>query len=330
MFPYLPFLFHNITKNTQAGGQLGKFIVEELLRGGKHKVRALTRPDSTNKIPDGVEIKHIDYNDQSSLVAALEGQDALIITMSVMAPRDQHAKLVEAAAAANVPWILPNEWGGDEGTEAFNADTIIPAQKKVVQKQIEDLGKSSWIAIACSFWYEYSLAGGVDRYGFDLVNRTVTFFDDGKTSINTSTWPRTGRGVAKVLGLKILPDDENDTSLTLDKYRNNYVRLSSFYLNQKEMFESVLRASGTEEKDWKVTYVPVKKWFEDGREDMQKGNYLAFARVLYGRAFFPGDNPAKYGATKELDDEKLGLPEEDLDSWTKVALNMAKDGYFNQ
>ncbi|CAF1274666.1 unnamed protein product [Adineta steineri] len=95
------------------GGQVGKFIVDELLKIGKHKITAITREDSTSKMPPGVEVKKVNYDDPSSLVEALKGQEVLIITMAVTAPKEQQTKLIEAAAAANVPWVLPNEYGGD-------------------------------------------------------------------------------------------------------------------------------------------------------------------------------------------------------------------------
>ena len=50
-------------------------MLEEMLKNGKHKITAITRAGSTNKIVEGVHIKKVDYNDQSSLVEALEGQE---------------------------------------------------------------------------------------------------------------------------------------------------------------------------------------------------------------------------------------------------------------
>ena len=52
---------------------MGKFIVDELQKIGKHKTTVLTREDSTNKMPSGVEVKKVDYHDPSSLVDALKG-----------------------------------------------------------------------------------------------------------------------------------------------------------------------------------------------------------------------------------------------------------------
>jgi hypothetical protein len=174
------------------------------------------------------------------------------------------------------------------------------------------------------FWYEFSLAGGPERYGFDLRNQSVIFFDDGTARLDTSTWPQCGRAVANLLALKLLPDDENDKSPTLSQYRNKYAGISSFNINQKEMLESLMRVTGTKESNWKITHEPVKERYESGKAELQKGNRSGFARLLYSRVFFP-DTPGNLQATVGLDNEKLGLPKEDLDEFTKIAVQMSKD-----
>lgn len=57
------------------------------------------------------------------------------------------------------------------------------------RKTIVDLGKSSYIAVSTGFWYEWSLAIPAG-FGIDFANRAVTFFDEGRTKISTSTWPQ--------------------------------------------------------------------------------------------------------------------------------------------
>ncbi|KAF8946229.1 hypothetical protein BGZ46_005835, partial [Entomortierella lignicola] len=96
-----------------AGGRIGGHITQALLKTGKHKITAITRQGSANVVPAGVIVKKVDYNNQESLVEALKGHEVLIITMSVMAPPEEQTKLIDAAAAAGVPWVLPNEFGGD-------------------------------------------------------------------------------------------------------------------------------------------------------------------------------------------------------------------------
>lgn len=95
-----------------ATGTIGQHITEHLLKNGNFAVTALTRAESkaSDAIPDGVRVAKVDYGDQSTLVQALEGQDALVIAIRSQGWAIQ-AKLIDAAAEAKVSWILPNEYG---------------------------------------------------------------------------------------------------------------------------------------------------------------------------------------------------------------------------
>lgn len=267
----------------------------------------------------------VNYDDQNSLVQALEGQEVLIITMGVMAPPDQQSKLIEAAAAANVKWVFPNEWGFNTENAGLIRDIPHTGGKEVVRSQIEKLGKSSWIGITCNFWYEFSLGGTSDRYGFDFANRTLTFFDDGTTRINTSTWPQCGRAIASLLSRKVLPEDENDKSPTLSHFRNKMVYISSFNVNQEEMFESVMRVTGTSTDDWKISYEDTPGRYQSATEALKKGDRSGFARMMYTRLFYQ-DGSGNYEASRGLDNDALGLPKEDLDEYTKAAIEYAEQG----
>ena len=152
--------------------------------------------------------------------------------MSVFAPQDQQTKLIDAAAAAGVPWVLPNEFGGDPLNVEMGKDTFVGDRKTAYRQHIEELGKSSWIGVATGFWYEFSLGGGLDRYGFDFKNHSLTLLDHGKTKINTSTWSRVGRAVASLLSLKLLPDDKHDKSPYLASFKNRPLYISSFTISQ--------------------------------------------------------------------------------------------------
>lgn len=280
-------------------------------------------------MPSGVEVRKVNYDDKSSLVSALKGHDLFIITMGALAPAEMHTKLVEAAAEAEIPWVVPNEWGGKTNDDALNKDVIIGVGKKKEREYMEKLGLS-WISFVCGFWYEFSLSGGTERYGFDLNKRSVTWFDDGNVRLDTSTFPQVARAVANFLALKILPEDENDKSPTISHWRNNFVHFSSFTVSQKDMFESVLRVTGTKASDWEQKTVDVKQWYADGVARLQKGDTTGFGQLLYGRMFFP-DSPVDFDKQGiERDNEKLGLPKEDLDEFTKLAVEMAKDGYMEK
>jgi hypothetical protein len=285
-------------------------------------VTALTRPDSTNKLAPGVKAIHVNYDDETSLVSALQGQQFLIITMAVTAPGDTQSKLVRAAAKAGVPYVMPNWYGSDFTNEELGKAIRLGLTARAIVDEIESLGVSKWVMLACSFWYEFSLAGSAIRYGFDFDAKSVTFFDDGNTKIITSTWDQCGRAVAALLSLPELPVDENDKSPTVSQFGNGAVYISSFLISQKDMFESVKRVTGTTDADWKVSYEESAQRYQDGVEAMKKGDMRGFGKMLYTRVMFPnGDGDF----SDKLHNNLLGLPQEDLDERTKVAVEMAEN-----
>ncbi|KAK7747478.1 hypothetical protein SLS53_001733 [Cytospora paraplurivora] len=312
-----------------AGGRIGKYITEELLKTGKHSVKALTRQGSTNKLPEGVNTVSVNYDDEQSLVTALQGQQALIITMSATAPPDTQSKLIRAAAEAKVPYVFPNAWGHDIGNEELQKDTLF-SQFAEARKEIESLGTSKWTAVACGFWYEFSLGGTADRYGFEfgLDNRSVVFFDDGNAKINTSTWRQVGRGVAAFLSLRLLPEDENDTASAIENWANRILYISSFLVSQKDMFESVKRVTGTTDAEWKITYEDSEERYKRSVQDLHNGDWNGFVRLLYTRVFY-SNGDGNYETRKGLANESLGLPKEDLDEATREAIRLSVTGEWS-
>lgn len=110
--------------------------------------------------------------------------------MSVTAPRGTTSKLLRAAAKAGVPYVIPNWFGHDAANDTLCNDSLLSQMRDSVCEEVKSLGISSYFLLACSFWYEFSLGGGPDRYGFDFKKRSLVLFDDGNVVINTSTWPQ--------------------------------------------------------------------------------------------------------------------------------------------
>lgn len=243
--------------------------------------------------------------------------------MSVRAT-DEAEKLSRAAAEAGVKWILPNEFGNSKNSEKIEREIIIGVAKGKARKLIEELGVSSWIGVATGFWYEYSLSAGAWSYGFDIKDRAATFYGDGVKQINTTTWPQVGRGVANLLALKVLPEDENDKSPTLSQFKNDFVCISSFKVSQQQMFDSLLKVTGTSREDWKITTEPAKERYARGMAMLQAGDQTGFGLLLYSRVFYPDEA----GQHPRIDNAALGLPEEDFDEWTAVAVKMVEEDYF--
>lgn len=299
---------------------MGSHITAALLATGKHTVKALTRKDSSNKLLEGVLVAPVDYDDEATIVAALKDQQFFIITMAPTAPRNAHSKLVQAAAKAGVPYVMPNSYGGDIENIKLGEETMLGPVSKANRDEIEGLDMQ-WITVCCGFWYDYSLAGGEARFGFDFDRRSLTIYDDGNTKNSVSTLSQVGRGVAKLLSLKELPDDENDKSLTLFGFLGKGVYIKSFVVSQNDIFESVKRVTGTTDVDWTITHETTKKRYEDGLAQVKNANMAGFSKMLYARAFYP-DDPNDISAKAQ--NELLSLPDEDLDESTKAGIDMVK------
>lgn len=252
--------------------------------------------------------KTINYDSFDSIVTALQGQDALIITMANTAPAEQQIKLVRAAAAAKVPWILPNEWGSDT-SHPYNAG--IYKSKIAIHSLIEELG-SQWIAVVSNQWYEMSLSTG--RYGIDVKNKTATFYDDGETRTTTTTKSQVGRTVARLLSLPV-----TGPSPSLSDFANQYIFVKSFFLSQKEMLEAVLKNTNTTVSDWTINKVNLGEFLETGRRKAQEGSHTAMLDWVSASNFAP-DSGNDFATSKRTVNETLNLPEENLDEATQRAI----------
>jgi hypothetical protein len=240
-------------------------------------VTALTRAYSKSTLPEGVKVAQINYDDEDSLVSALKGQQFLVITLTVRAPPDTQSKLVKAAAKAGVSYIMPNFFGYDPLNETFPQEYLYGNAFKICG-EIESLGVSSYIALVCGFWYEWSLALGPANFGFDFKNKKVTFFGDGKTSVNISTWRQCGRALGGLLSQKELPDDASDKSPTVSQWKNKPLYISSFRIRQWDMLDSIHRLTGAMDKDWEIVHEPSTERYKNGLEEMKKGERTGFLR----------------------------------------------------
>lgn len=95
---------------TGASGQLGRLVIEALLRTVKPaSIVALVRDPSKLKelAARGVVVRAFDYNDPATLAPALAGVDRLLLISSseVGSRRAQHQAVLDAAKAKNVGYI---------------------------------------------------------------------------------------------------------------------------------------------------------------------------------------------------------------------------------
>ncbi|PVH82295.1 NAD(P)-binding protein [Cadophora sp. DSE1049] len=306
-----------------ASGNSGKYMTSALLAANKHTITAITRHDSTATFPPGISVSTVDYTDTSSLITALKGQDALIITLSGHTPNLQETEktIITAAAEAGVPWIFPNEWSPDTANEDLVKDIFIFGSKVATRKAIVELGKSRFVAVSTGFWYEWSLAIA-PAFGIDLVKKTATFFDEGETKISVSTWPQqVGKAVTALLSLPVNASD-SQSGPCLNDFSDKVIYMNSFTVSQKDMLASAVRVTGTPLSEWTVTKENAKERYENGIKEMKEGNRVGFAKMMYTRVSFEDGVGNVEG--KGLANEALGLEVEDLDEATERAFERAK------
>jgi hypothetical protein len=151
---------------------------------------------------------------------------------------------------------------------------------------------------------------------FQISLRQISYFE------------QVGRAVAALLSLPIKPEDPNKEAC-LENFKNKVVYIKSFNISQKDMLESVFRVTDTKEEDWTITKESSHQWYSDGMKEIKEGKRIGYAKMLYGRLFYPdgsGDFEREHKGTLN---KLLGLPQEDIDEATKVAVERSKaPGWF--
>jgi hypothetical protein len=120
-----------------------------------------------------------------------------------------------------------------------------------------------------------------------------------------------------------------DSSPTLAQFRNSPIYVSSFRLGQRDMFESVKRATTTTDTDWIITHEAAKQRWKDGQAALKQWEDNTFVKILYSRMFFPNGD-GDYQSTRGLHNYLLELAKENLDEFTSIGIRIGIDGEVSQ
>ncbi|KAI3546473.1 hypothetical protein CABS01_14653 [Colletotrichum abscissum] len=286
-----------------ASGNLGQHTLTALLSHGIHDITVIVRNESTSEFPDSVTVKRVAFDDEAALTSVLHGQEVLVLQLGIPAVGLSDV-FIHAAAKANVPYILPTEFGSDpEGKLIEELPEI--ADKRKHRELIEKLGVGSWIGVITNPWYDFCLPMG-DVFGIDAKTLKVTLWNGGRTKMNYTTLARAGAVTAEVVAM---PDVE------LARYRNKCFYTTSFHVTQREVLSSIMLATGTSETDWDIREEAVDDVLE--RANAMSGDD-AHAVVL--AKFFPLHYKEGEGGDFNSKTEDLGrfdLSKEDFHAVTK-------------
>ncbi|KAF6836966.1 NmrA-like family protein [Colletotrichum plurivorum] len=280
-------------------GNVGTSAIKALLEDG-FQVTGLTRETSVASLPEGVTHVKSDFS-EGPLASAFRGQDAVVSTLSSISPAGALASqisLVDAAVAAGVKVFIPSEYGVD--TSDPSAAEIIPFLADKIEtlnhlKKNQD--KISWTAIVSGGMFDWGLA--IPGFGgWDVAARTVTIYDGGDIPFEASNLDQVGRAISRSL---------KKPELT----RNQHVYINSFTVTQNQILRALEKATGDK---FRVSRGSVEELWQAGATQVRDGQLLGALGMIAGAVYGKG-GLAQYSAKNSLWNEKLGLPEEDVDEF---------------
>jgi uncharacterized protein YbjT (DUF2867 family) len=284
-----------------ASGSVGRSTITALLEEG-FQVTGVTRESSKATLPEGVTHVKSEYS-EATLREAFQGQDAVISTIGSITPGEAltlQKPLIDAAIAAGVKVFFPSEYGID--TSDPSAQEYIPflADKIQTLNYLKaQQNKISWTAIVSGSMFDW----GLDIPGFGGLNipaGTATIFNGGDISYEATNLSQVGRAIAKCLKKP-------------DLTKNQYVYVNSFTVTQNRVLAVIEKVAG---KKFTVSESTVEELWADGAETLKAGQPMGVLAMIAGAIYGKG-GLAQFSVTKGLWNEKLSLPQEDLDEIVK-------------
>ncbi|KAJ1944160.1 hypothetical protein FBU59_002679 [Linderina macrospora] len=162
-------------------GVTGAFFIDEFQKSGKDfNVTLIVRNESADaarakfaELPQ-FTVRGVDYTNETDLVDALTGNDAVLSLIGGAGLGTEQVALVKAASKAGVKYFIPSEFGSDI-SYPDNAALPIFSPKHAVRQALEasDLG---YIYVVTGFFADFFLN---PFYNWDLENLSVVVPGDG-------------------------------------------------------------------------------------------------------------------------------------------------------
>ena len=109
---------------------------------------------------------------------------------------------------------------------------------------------------------------------------------------------------------------------SLEHYANNFIYISSFCINQQEIFDAIQKATNTRDSDWTIKHDSIAEREKLGRKKFAAGDMRGAMELLY--CYYMGEGMGgNFDAKAREERQVLGLKEEDLDQVVKSALAQA-------
>lgn len=272
----------------QGTGGIGTPIVQELVNQG-FEVSVLSRGSKEEKVPRGVTVKTVNYEDEESIKSALSGQDAVVSTLGSAALGPQQQKLADVALSVGVQRFIPSEFGiNTRELQELKIGQIVAGKIKLVddlKKKAEQTPSFTWTALSNGMFFDY--------LGFDGKANKVTIVDSGNERFQTTTRSTIAKAVASIL------KHPQETA-------NRYLSIASFQPTQNELLKIAEEETGSK---WTVAHEDTSELQKIGEDKLAKGDYSAFLQLLRVHLYRDGEGHAL--KDNEKANKLLGLPEDE-------------------
>ncbi|KAJ5197388.1 hypothetical protein N7449_007867 [Penicillium cf. viridicatum] len=159
-------------------GNLGPAILSAVSSSPSINVTVFTRPGSSPTVPSGVKIVEVNYDSVDDLTKNLNGQDAIVSTISPT-PATAQTNLIHAAVAAGVKRFIPSEFGSDLHNP-LNRAAPVYAGKIEVQELLSSLateGKITYTVVYNGMFLDWGLQFGIP---VNVREKTAVLHDGGE------------------------------------------------------------------------------------------------------------------------------------------------------
>ncbi|KAK4867601.1 hypothetical protein LT330_001111 [Penicillium expansum] len=178
-------------------GWLGSAILEQLVNSG-FQVTVLSRTArSVDEPPSSVKTVQVDYSSIDSLVAALQGQDAVVSTIGSSGISAQKT-VIDASIQAGVRRFIPSDFGAlttRPGAESLPLNALwIDIQKYLKEKALS--GQIEYTLFAVGPFLEFVMSM---PFLTDLQTQTAPLYDNGEHTFSSTSVSSVAKAVAGAL-----------------------------------------------------------------------------------------------------------------------------------
>lgn len=267
----------------------------ELKKAG-YEVTVLTRDKAhLAQLPSEIQTQQVDYNSESSLVRALNGQDALVSTVSMSAIINQ-PRMIDAAIAAGVKYFVPAEYTVNSRDALAQAQPMMSSVVSIQNYLATKEDQIIWFVINCGALLEFVLDHPV-ILNFD--SRSAVLWDGGEGAISLSNFALLARAVSAVFK-------------SPDRVVNHRLKVHGGTITQNQALEVAKQHSAgiwtAEEKDSQAAYTSSLRSLSDGTVSTQEQLMIAMLTAYNAASFGTCDGhfESAYAGT---DNAWLGIEE---------------------